>query len=78
MARRRTTVEGTLGVRDERARPKWAFVGGLKEESRIWIVELFDVRPVGLRIWKSLLERMKDWRWVEYVREDMLTRTRAS
>lgn len=32
---------------------------------------LFDERGVGLRIWKSLLERMKDWRWVEYVREDM-------
>lgn len=64
-------MDGTLGARQDRAKPRWALVGGLKDESRMYNVSVFDDREVGLRIWKPVLELRKDWRRVEYVRDDM-------
>ena len=50
MARSSNTVEGLVWEREESASARWAFVGGLKEESRIYISLSFGRLDDRLRI----------------------------
>ena len=61
-------------VREESARARCAFVGGLNEESRTYNLSLFIGRVDVLRTWNPSDEDPKDSRRVEYVRADMRTR----
>ena len=67
-------MEGVSWGRAERARARWAFVGGLNEESRTYNLSLFMRRVDALTTWNPSDEDTKDSRRVEYVRADMRTR----
>jgi len=60
MARRRRTVDGFDVGRLQMDKAKWALVGGLKEESRIYIVSSFEDWEVGFRISKDLGEEVNN------------------
>ena len=64
-------VEVAFDARGNVARARWAFVGGLKEESRMNIVSSFGGRDGGLIISKDLEEDIKDSRGAEYFRSDI-------
>jgi hypothetical protein len=70
IARRRRTVEVLERGREDCARARCAFVGGLKEESRMYN-GTFWAWEEGFRILKDEEEDMKDWRWFAYFREDI-------
>lgn len=64
-------MEGWSWGRDERARAKWAFVGGLNDESRTYSLSVFVGRVDLFTIRNPSDEDMKDSKRVEYVRADM-------
>ena len=74
MARRRSTVDFLSGVSETLARAKCAFVGGLKDESRIYNASFVERVDDGLSIRKVSGEETKDWRCVVYLRVDMRRR----
>jgi hypothetical protein len=58
-------------VNEDLARARCAFVGGLKEESRMYKAVPVGGVADGLRIWKVSCEEMKEWRCLVYVLVDM-------
>jgi hypothetical protein len=70
IARRRRTVEVLERGREDCARARWAFVGGLKEESRMYNGP-FWVCEEEFRILNVEEDDMKDWTLFVYVREDI-------
>ena len=59
---------GSSRGREERASARCAFVGGLKDESRMYNLSLVIGRVDVLTIWNSSDDDMKDPRRVEYAR----------
>jgi len=60
MARRSSTVTFLSAGREDVARAKWAFVGGLKDESRTYRGPLLECLEDGLRTWKVSEDDVKD------------------
>lgn len=66
-------MEGVSWGRQERARAKWALVGGLNDESRTYSLSVFIGRVDLFTIWNPSGDDMKDCREEEYVRADIRT-----